>query len=361
LVIPETKKVIFYRRLAILLPPGDPGQIMSAADLDRQGLRIGLFSIHTVGPLVEKIKPNATVISTDQHLLLDLLEQGRLDAVVTWDCFLEIRPNLVTMRLPRSVAGDGASMEVPAFVAKGTERRRDAEAFIDYCAESPEAHRILLSNAVMLQDGSRAEEYDTGAAVKFAKVYENIDRQIVDDYGISKGTCIDVGCGPGQMDLMLAKMTDLKIVGVDIEPEAIDVARKNALDAGLSDRVNFVCADAHSLPFANESADLIISRGTLPFLRDQVLAFREVYRVLKPGGVAFLGGGMGRYTLPEEAEKLYPRGTGPKTAMGLGPGQKPEESMFPFPVGDMNVLMTRAGIPNYKVITEGGRWVEIRK
>ena len=104
-----------------------------------------------------------------------------------------------------------------------------------------------------------------------------------------------------------------------------------------------------------------MSRGTLSFLRDHVLAMREVYRVLRPGGVAFLGGGMGRYTPEEEARKLYPKGVAPETALGWAPGETREDSIFPFPVRDFEALMTRASIANYTVIDEGGRWVEIRK
>jgi ubiquinone/menaquinone biosynthesis C-methylase UbiE len=192
-------------------------------------------------------------------------------------------------------------------------------------------------------------------------VYENVCRQLIDDYHVVRGVAVDIGCGPGQMTMALAQMTELHVIGVDIEPEAVEIAQGHAQQAGLADHCQFVCADAHSLPFPDNHADLIVSRGTLPFLRDQALAMREVYRVLKPGGVAFLGGGMGRYTPVEEAKKLYPKGVSAETALGWGPGETREDSIFPFPVRSFEMLMTRACITRYKVINEGGRWVEIRK
>jgi hypothetical protein len=51
----------------------------------------------------------------------------------------------------------------------------------------------------------------------------------------------------------------------------------------------------------------------------------------------------------------------PAAALDWGPGQTRQDSIFPFPVRSLEVLMTRAGIYDYTVINEGGRWVEIRK
>jgi hypothetical protein len=70
---------------------------------------------------------------------------------------------------------------------------------------------------------------------------------------------------------------------------------------------------------------------------------------------------MRRYAPKEEAEKLYPKGVAPHAALDWGPGQTREDSIFPFPVRSCEALMTRAGIANYTVIAEGGRWVEMRK
>ncbi len=70
----------------------------------------------------------------------------------------------------------------------------------------------------------------------------------------------------------------------------IKLARRTVREAGLQDRISFVVGDVHKMPFADDSADLIVSRGALPVFSDKVKALRQIWRVLKPTGVAFIGG-----------------------------------------------------------------------
>jgi SAM-dependent methyltransferase len=370
-VRPETGKRIFCRRMAIILPPRNPRQITCLYDILRPEVKVA--SLTVLGDRIEKVAPSLcrdahesgeimAMWLRDGDQMMNLLASGALDAVLAWDTFGADDPrNFVVVRLPRSAARDQAVAPITAFLTSSCDQPEAAQQLVDFLSESVTAQDIFLKHGYMLDDGSDVAGYDVGAAPRFQKVYENICRQLVDDYGVVGGVALDIGCGPGQMTVALAQMTELHVIGVDIEPEAIEVAGGHAQEAGLGDRCRFVCADAHSLPFPDDYADLIVSRGTLPFLRDQALAIREVYRVLKPGGVAFLGGGMGRYTPEEEARKLYPKGVSPETALGWGPGQTRAESIFPFPVTSFETLMTRAAISDYRVISEGGRWVEIRK
>jgi ubiquinone/menaquinone biosynthesis C-methylase UbiE len=284
------------------------------------------------------------------------------DWFLTWDTAVAEDPRgFVVIRLPASEYGDAFKALVPVFVGVNAEDVGTAASLVDFLSNSVHAKDTYLAHGYMVDDGADAAEYDRRAAPRFQKVYGNISRQIVDDYGVTNGLAVDIGCGPGQLVLELARTTDLHTIGVDIEPECIAIARRHAKEAGLEGRADFICADAHSLPLPDSYADLVVSRGTLPFLRDQALAIREVYRVLKPGGIAFLGGGMGRYTLEEEARKLYPQGVSPEAALDWGRGQTREDSIFPFPVRSFEALMTKAGVAEYTVTNEGGRWVAFRK
>ncbi len=370
-VRPETGRQIFCRRMAVILPPENPKGIDGLSGL--LGPDVNTASLSVLRPRIEEVAPFLCVDAHDSldimaawlgraDLMMDLLAEGKVDAVLAWDTFAADDPrNFVVIRLPRSEADDQACAPITAFVTPGSDDPQAAQELVDFLADSVAAQDIFLRHGYMTDDGSDAAQYDRNAARRFDKVYRNVVQQLIDDYAVTSGRALDIGCGPGQMSLLLAEMTDLSVTGLDIEPEAIDIARRHAQEAGLAERCRFMCADAHSLPFPDNTFDLVVSRGTLSFLRDHVLAMREVYRVLRPGGVAFLGGGMGRYTPREEAKKLYPGGVAPETALDWGPGETREHSIFPFPVRSFETLMTRAGIANYTVINEGGRWVEIRK
>ena len=119
--------------------------------------------------------------------------------------------------------------------------------------------------------------------------------------GIREGVCIDVGCGTGHLDVELAKRSNLTITGLDIDPDMKPLFEKKVREAGLEDRISFVCGDAQKMPFPDDYADVIVSRGTLTFIPDIGKCLREVDRVLKPTGVAFLGG---RYVYTPQKYKI---------------------------------------------------------
>jgi ubiquinone/menaquinone biosynthesis C-methylase UbiE len=63
-------------------------------------------------------------------------------------------------------------------------------------------------------------------------------------------------------------------------------------------------ADAHFLPFRDNYADIIVSRGSYHFWEDKVRAFSEIYRVLKPGAAAYIGRGFSKNLPLETAKKI---------------------------------------------------------
>jgi SAM-dependent methyltransferase len=73
------------------------------------------------------------------------------------------------------------------------------------------------------------------------------------------------------------------VIGIDLAPGALKTAEERARKRGLTN-IRFQHADAHDLPFANESFDRITSRLGVMFLADLPRALREMHRVLKPGG-----------------------------------------------------------------------------
>jgi len=136
-------------------------------------------------------------------------------------------------------------------------------------------------------------EFDKVARELFAPIYPIIAAQIIQKTKITEGACVDLGCGGGYLGLSLARITNLTVHLFDLLPEMQEIAEKNIEEYNLAGRVTAVLGDVHALPFGDQSIDLAISRGSLFFWKDQVKAFREIYRVLAPGGRTFIGGGFG--------------------------------------------------------------------
>ncbi len=96
---------------------------------------------------------------------------------------------------------------------------------------------------------------------------------------------VDLGCGGG-LDVLLAspKVGPAgKAIGIDMTPEMIDRARRNAAKAGISN-VEFHLATIDNLPLASASADCVISNCVINLAPNKAAVFREIFRVLKPGG-----------------------------------------------------------------------------
>ena len=97
---------------------------------------------------------------------------------------------------------------------------------------------------------------------------------------------VDLGSGAGFDALLAAEKlgTDGRFIGVDMTPEMLARARSNAVKAGYAERVEFREGLIEALPVVSESADVIISNCVINLSPDKAAAFREAFRVLKPGG-----------------------------------------------------------------------------
>jgi arsenite methyltransferase len=96
---------------------------------------------------------------------------------------------------------------------------------------------------------------------------------------------VDVGSGTG-MDAMVAANAvgaDGRVVGVDMTPEMLERAREGTEEAEISN-VEFREGFAEQLPVEDGWADVVISNGVINLVPDKIGAYREIARVLKPGG-----------------------------------------------------------------------------
>lgn len=143
-----------------------------------------------------------------------------------------------------------------------------------------------------------------------APIYAYYARRIAEETAIREGRCLDVGCGGGYLGLALARITELDFVFFDESPAMLACAGKNITQSGCVSRARVLRGRVQAIPLEAVTIDLIISRGSLPFWEDVSTAFRELYRVLKPGGQVYIGGGLGdpatRREVEERRRRLHP-------------------------------------------------------
>lgn len=132
-----------------------------------------------------------------------------------------------------------------------------------------------------------------------ASLYEKATRLVIESYysGVAEeivssfrgGLLLDLGTGPGCLPIEIVKRSSaISCDGIDLSGRLIKMARSNALKAGVAGRLNFEVGNAAKLRFEDESYDMVISTGMLHMLKDPVKVLMECYRVLRPGGEAWI-------------------------------------------------------------------------
>ncbi len=94
---------------------------------------------------------------------------------------------------------------------------------------------------------------------------------------------LDVGSGPGTITADLAGRV-ARVTASEVTEQALELARAG-IEAGGAGNVDFAVADAHDLPFADDSFDVVHAHQVLQHVGDPVQALREMRRVTRPGGI----------------------------------------------------------------------------
>jgi SAM-dependent methyltransferase len=195
---------------------------------------------------------------------------------------------------------------------------------------------------------------------RLAPVYGPLAQQLVADLRLDEktGIGIDIGSGPGTLILELCRRTKMHWINADINPHFFPYFLQKAEEHGCAGRVSAIQADAQVLPFRDDYADVIVSRGSFWLWPDKVKAFGEIRRVLKPGGVAYLGRGFSE-NLPLEVARTL-RGGG---------GEGPQYDVVTT-AEELRAIMRTLKIQDYRIIrprlgneagVNYGVWVEFRK
>jgi ubiquinone/menaquinone biosynthesis C-methylase UbiE len=144
-------------------------------------------------------------------------------------------------------------------------------------------------------DASKTAEYDD-TAIRFLEALwgegylspggsDEVDR-IVADLDLGGKRLLDIGCGSGGIALHLVKRHGAgHVTGFDVEAPVIAAASERARKRGFAGRADFVHGAPGPLPFDDASFDAVFSKDALLHVADKDAVFREIFRVLKPGGV----------------------------------------------------------------------------
>ncbi len=144
--------------------------------------------------------------------------------------------------------------------------------------------------------------------LKDLKRHKLMAKQLVDKIPAG-GNVLEIAPGPGYFCIELAKLGNYQITGLDISKSFVEIARKNAAQAGM--KVDFREGNASAMPFKENTFDFTFCQAAFKNFSEPVRAIAEMHRVLRPGGLSVISD-LRRDAPAEEIEREI-RG------MGLGP------------------------------------------
>ena len=148
------------------------------------------------------------------------------------------------------------------------------------------SHQGRLRSAVVEQIYRSAFGADYPADAQPSAFYSATTlRLAVDALQLRPGHVVaDLGCGHGGPGLWAAQQTGATLIGIDLSPAGIELARHRAAQLGLDRQARFQVGDLAATGLPDASCDAAMSLDVLPFVPDKAAAAREVARILRPGG-----------------------------------------------------------------------------
>jgi SAM-dependent methyltransferase len=168
---------------------------------------------------------------------------------------------------------------------------------------------------------SSSSEDEHERLVRQADMYASFTRRLLERAGIEPGMrVLDVGCGPGDVSLLLCELVgaDGSVVGVERDEQALARARQRAVEAAI-ENVEFVLGDFREVELAGGPFDALVGRMVLMYQGDPPAAVRAAARHVRPGGVVVF------------AEMCFRTGSAiPQRSRATPQSRSPKPSFAPF-------------------------------
>ena len=146
-------------------------------------------------------------------------------------------------------------------------------------------------------------EVEARTVAELAKVRE----RVLDNAGLRPGeTLLDVGCGNGLIAFGALEREAARVIFADVSEALLDECRGLAGELGALERCEFVLAPADDLRgVGDRSADVVTTRSVLIYVEDKARAFRELFRVLRPGGRVSLFEPINSFGMEERRREFF--------------------------------------------------------
>jgi len=177
-------------------------------------------------------------------------------------------------------------------------------------------------------------------------------RQVEEIYGRGDGHILDIGPFSGVIFTLAQKNVGQSFLVATFPRGAFLSCSQEAQRLGLEGKVRIIESDSSLTGVPDDSVDLAVFRGALFFPSLFKVDFGAIYRKLKAGALAFVGGGFGKYTPPEIISRIGKRSEELNAEMGKV-RITVESVLDQLRAGD---LAAKA-----EIVADGGLWIVIKK
>ena len=185
------------------------------------------------------------------------------------------------------------------------------------------------------------------------KIYPYLADQVMGYYGRSDGDVLELGPFAGMISAELAsRHPGLSITIAAEDAGVVGYLRKEIEGARLDREIALRCSELKGLAFADSLFDLVIFRGAYFFLDEEGKILREIHRILREDGLAFIGGGYGKNAPQALIDEIADRSRELNDRLGRRR----------VTVDGVREMVDKAGLSDHsRIENEGGLWLLIRK